>query len=100
MKNVSSDISRRIEDDEVLFVTLILMFGEPPRSPFPNRAAVGWKRTSSASLEKALQFTQDTKDYSLLVKDMIAELGHNPHIGLFTSYMHWAREQWNRGQTT
>jgi len=89
----------RIEDDEILFVTLILMYGEPPRSPFPrvdgDKVPDTWARMSSASLEAALQFTQDTKAYSGLIKDMMAELGHDPHQGLFTSYMHWAKEQWD-----
>ncbi len=73
----------RIEDSEVLFVSLILLFGEPPTPPLHH-----------GPLEPKVKYILDNKHYALNVKDMMAELGHNPHQGLYTEFMHWVRNQW------
>lgn len=78
----------RFEDHEILFTTLILMCGEPPQlaknPPTPH------------SLPDApMAFAHDMKAYGQDVKMWMGEFGHNAHQGLFTEYMHWAREQWN-----
>lgn len=82
-------MSNRIEDDEVLFTTLILMEGEPPTPP---------KLLPSGNFNAKLEFAVEMRQYSIRVKNMMAELEHEPNQGLFTSYIHWAREQWNAKQ--
>ena len=77
-----SDASHRMDDDEVLFTSMILMFGEPPRLPRKH------------SFEDKLRMAHDLKEYALRVKDMMAELGHDPHIGLYTSYVYWCDHEW------
>lgn len=81
---ISDDLSRRVPDDEVLFVTLLLMFGEPP---------IPAGRYDQ--LSNQLMYVHNNRRYSGEIKDMMAELGHNPSLGLFTEYMHWCKEQWN-----
>lgn len=80
-------MNKRIDDDEILFTTLLLMFGEPPT----------WPRVST-TLSDSVKFARDNKLYAIQIKNMMAELGHNPHQGLYTSYMHWWKEEWDAKQ--
>jgi len=73
----------RFTDSEVLFTTIILMIGEPPTPPIIHG-------TEGARMKYAHQM----KDYGYQVKTWMAEFGHNPHIGLFTEYMHWCSDNW------
>ena len=84
MGKVSDNKEHRVEDDEVLFVSLILMFGEPPTSPLYH-----------SSLEARLKYVHANKSYALDIKTMMEELGHSPHMGLYVAYMHWCKEQWH-----
>lgn len=85
--------SNRLDDDEVLFTTLILMHGEPPTPPQYYR---GPERESS--FQENLIFAHEMKHYGYQIKDTMGELGHEPNQGLFTSYIHWAKEQWDAKQ--
>lgn len=82
-------MSNRIEDNEVLFTTLILMEGEPPTPP---------KTYTAEHFNAKLKFAHDMKHYARQVKDMMAELGHEPNQGLYTCYIHWAKEEWDAKQ--
>ena len=79
----------RVEDDEILFTTLLLMFGEPPIPPILH-----------AGLAAQRRYVEKNVNYSLRIKDMMGELEHNPHHGLYTAYMHWCKENWNLNATT
>ncbi len=94
---ISTDTSRRVADDEILFVALVLMFGEPPRSPIKGATASDMfgMPIGEKNLDAALRFIHDIGNYSRQIKDMMRELGHNPSLGLFTEYMHWCKENWN-----
>jgi len=80
--------ARRIEDQEILFTTLLLWLGPPPRSQ-----QVDWQRPRS--LEGFGDHVVDYSEWALKAKDHMAYLGHNPHQGLFTEFAHWYETQWS-----
>ena len=77
----------RVEDEEILFTSLVLMFGEPPYPPKHH-----------SPLSSRLAFNHAHVNYALRVKDMMGELSHNPHQGLYTEFVHWCKEQWNEAE--
>jgi len=77
----------RVEDAEILFVTLLLMFGEPPIPPILH-----------AGLDAQRRYVAKNVNYGMRIKDMMGELEHNPHQGLYGEYMHWCKENWNAKQ--
>lgn len=74
----------RFNDSEVLFTTLMLMLGEPPIPPILH-----------ATEGARFKYAHDMKQYGFEIKLWMSEYGHNPHIGLFTEYMHWCKSQWD-----
>ena len=85
MKNYNGG---RIDDSEILFTTLILMFGEPPTPPILH-----------AGFDAQRRYIAKNVNYALHIKSMMGELGHNPHQGLYAEYMHWCKEEWNKVHT-
>lgn len=75
-------MSNRIEDDEILFTTLILMHGEPPQY--------------RGSGMQALDYAAGTAQWGREVKDTMKLLGHKADQGLFSSFVWWSRNQYNR----
>ena len=88
MGSIKDNSDRRIEDSEILFVTLILILGEPPMPPTSMRSA-------HLIVDAQLKYVSDNRDYGVRVKNWMGELGHNPHQGLYTEYMYWVKEKWH-----
>ena len=72
----------RMDDEEILFTTLILMFGEPPRLP------------RSYQFQDKLNMVHKMKEYSRQIKDMMGEMGHDPNQGLYTSFIYFCDHEW------
>lgn len=79
----------RVEDHEILFTTLLLWLGPPPRSRQSE------PDTTSQVFQK---YVYDYSSWAREAKDAMRELGHNPHQGLFTEFAHWFETQWEGGQ--
>lgn len=81
-------LNRRIEDSEVLFTSLVLMFGEYPPAPQPN--------SGNFALDDRLRWIEQKRQYAFEIKLMMAELGHEPNQGLYTEYIHWVHNAWEK----
>lgn len=75
------------KDHEVLFVSLVLVLGEPPVPPIGHTPDT-----------TNLKYAHGMQKYARQVKEWMKIWGHNPHMGLYTEYMHWCKENWH-GQT-
>ena len=81
-------MNRRIEDSEVLFTSLVLLFGEYPPAPRPD--------SGNFALDDRLRWIERKRQYAFEIKLMMSELGHEPNQGLYTEYIHWLRNAWEK----
>ena len=84
---VPGSSTNRIEDDEVLYTTLLLIQGEPPTTPRPVDPP-----------DMHVEWSHAFRRYARAVKTTMKHLGHNPNQGKFTCFIHWHKEQWDAKQ--